>query len=440
MITLLNFDDEKQIKSNGGFDFELGFDNGTSVVVNTNEVLRNQLESITVLDNNGETTYGKSDQTFKRYKEDIYTYVKNNKDDFLNAYEELRTELWLNEGIDEDTSIGTLQMEDSDDIKDAKNKITEMVAGFNSEVKTIEEAMKDNSPTKREQLENIKKTMLNTDKNNSRVDKKEMFRIYKENEMPYKRLQTFCDYMNHNTDNNLNFELVTFGTENYAKFKDDRFDSFLKNATSFTNIVVHDTESDTYHNIMSPKAFKSLVSGAKFREVAETFLYNDNLEFTGIFNEKNVSEYLGGEMVLPEIDRKAIALTENKDEDNDVYARKMITFDLSIKLAEKYFLNPTNAYHHLKVALREEGFNMQQRSVYVSERMMNAEQVAEVIYNISEKLPWIGEICDDLKVADIGKEYNYSQKLIRSMCDINKIGDADKIMRKKKDENEIEKD
>ena len=89
-------------------------------------------------------------------------------------------------------------------------------------------------------------------------------------------------------------------------------------------------------------------------------------------------------------------------------SRKVITFDLDTQAMKQYYPSNSwnNGYDVIKKHMKQNGFNWQQGSVYISEKPMTHGQVQSIIREFIKKHPWINKCMRDCKEANIGRGHD----------------------------------
>lgn len=87
---------------------------------------------------------------------------------------------------------------------------------------------------------------------------------------------------------------------------------------------------------------------------------------------------------------------------------KAIYFDMQIKELEKHYSasNPKGAYKKIMVYMKNHGFTHEQYSGYHSKNKMTDLEVFDMIYDMSEKLPWLQNCMNHFEVTNIGTNHD----------------------------------
>lgn len=87
---------------------------------------------------------------------------------------------------------------------------------------------------------------------------------------------------------------------------------------------------------------------------------------------------------------------------------KAIYFDMRIKDLEKYFsaTNPKGAYKKIKAFMINNGFEHEQYSGYHSKKKMTDLEVFDMIYNMSDELPWLQYCMNHFEVTNVGANHD----------------------------------
>lgn len=87
---------------------------------------------------------------------------------------------------------------------------------------------------------------------------------------------------------------------------------------------------------------------------------------------------------------------------------KAIYFDMRIKDLEKHFsaTNPKGAYKKIKAFMLKNGFEHEQYSGYHSIKKMTDLEVFDLIYVMSEELPWMQHCMNHFEVTNIGANHD----------------------------------
>lgn len=88
--------------------------------------------------------------------------------------------------------------------------------------------------------------------------------------------------------------------------------------------------------------------------------------------------------------------------------RKQIAFDLDTKMLEKYYPteNWRKAYEDIKDHMKDNGFQWQQGSVYVSVKSMTTSEVSDILMDLVEQNPWLNKCMRDCRETNIGRSHS----------------------------------
>lgn len=84
-------------------------------------------------------------------------------------------------------------------------------------------------------------------------------------------------------------------------------------------------------------------------------------------------------------------------------SQKMINFDLDTKELEKYYPtdNWRNAYYDIKAFMKENGFEWQQGSSYVSKERLDYTEVKDLIKDLVEENPYLNKCIRDCRMTNV---------------------------------------
>lgn len=88
--------------------------------------------------------------------------------------------------------------------------------------------------------------------------------------------------------------------------------------------------------------------------------------------------------------------------------RKQITFDLDTKALQEYYPkeNWRDAYKVIKKYMRDNGFEWQQGSVYVSKNEISTRKVSQILRKMAQHNSWLHKCMRDCKVSNVSREYS----------------------------------
>ncbi len=92
----------------------------------------------------------------------------------------------------------------------------------------------------------------------------------------------------------------------------------------------------------------------------------------------------------------------------EVKRLKAIYFDMRIRDLENYYskTNPKGAYKKIKAFMLNNGFEHEQYSGYHSKKKMTDLEVFDLIYAMSEELPWMQYCMNHFEVTNIGANHD----------------------------------
>lgn len=107
--------------------------------------------------------------------------------------------------------------------------------------------------------------------------------------------------------------------------------------------------------------------------------------------------------------------------------RKQVSFDLDTKALQKYFPeeNWRKAYDVIKKYMKQNGFDWQQGSVYVSKSSKANKDINILLNNLIKENKWLHKCMKDCVVSSISKQYSQNH-LFNKDLDIPKRQNMDK--------------
>ena len=116
--------------------------------------------------------------------------------------------------------------------------------------------------------------------------------------------------------------------------------------------------------------------------------------------------------------------------------RKLVIFDLSTKQLQSHYPKADwrGAYKDIKKHMKDNGFEWQEGSSYISKEVMSWITITDVLSSMASTQPWLKYAMRDCVVADIDVLYNQTHIFKSDGVDMTKV---ESIKKQIEDEDEI---
>lgn len=87
-------------------------------------------------------------------------------------------------------------------------------------------------------------------------------------------------------------------------------------------------------------------------------------------------------------------------------SQKAINFDLNTKKLKEHFKNTAEAYMEIKNFFLKNNFEHRQYSGYISKEFISKETITDIMEDLRDACPWIGDCVKEIDVTDISAQYS----------------------------------